>query len=189
MAAADYFVENGTSIGFDAVWRKTEAVAELHEVRNIKPGFKFGLRTGVLNAGLESMVNGATPWTLRNKATFPLEKLAEYESPNRHWVTRDLPPRDRLSSVFFAVTAHDESSQFICTYDRNICTTCATEYGNPCTRFCPARLRDGRRRQRRQAAGQRSELRALQGLRYQGPVPDHRMGDAGRRSGPNYQLL
>ena len=38
MAAADYFAENNTSIGFDAVWRKTEAVAELHEVRNIKPG-------------------------------------------------------------------------------------------------------------------------------------------------------
>ena len=26
MAAADYFAENGTSIGFDAIWRRTEAV-------------------------------------------------------------------------------------------------------------------------------------------------------------------
>jgi electron-transferring-flavoprotein dehydrogenase len=42
MAAADYFAENNTSIGFDAVWRKTDAVAELREVRNIKPGFKRG---------------------------------------------------------------------------------------------------------------------------------------------------
>ncbi len=44
IAAADYFVETRlTSIGFDAIWRKTDAVAELREVRNIKPGFKRGL--------------------------------------------------------------------------------------------------------------------------------------------------
>ena len=185
MAAADYFAENNTSIGFDSVWRKTEAVAELHEVRNIKPGFKRGLKLGMLNAGIESMLGGKTPWTLRNQATYPLEKLAEYESPNRHWVNRDLPPRDRLSSVFFAVTAHDEvQPAHLKVRDPNICaTTCATEYGNPCTRFCPAqRLRDGRRRGRRQApADQRRQLRALQGLRHQGPVPDHRLGDAGGR--------
>ena len=188
IAAADYFAENNTSIGFDAIWRKTEAVAELQEVRNIKPGFKAGLKLGVLNAGIESMLGGKTPWTLRNHATFPLEKLAEYESPNRHWVNRDLPPRDRLSSVFFAVTAHDEVQPVhLHVRDRNICaTTCATEYGNPCTRFCPALgIRDGRRRRRRQeAADQCGELRALQSLRHQGPVPDHRMGDAGRRLRP-----
>ncbi len=140
MAAADYFVENNTSIGFDSVWRKTEAVSELREVRNIKPGFKAGLRLGVMNAAVESVLEGRTPWTLRNKATFPLEKLAEYESPNRHWVNRDLPPRDRLSSVFFATTAHDEvQPTHLKVRDRNICaTTCAQEYGNPCTRFCPA---------------------------------------------------
>ena len=68
MAAADYFAENDTSIGFDAVWRKTEAVAELHEVRNIKPGFKRGLRFGMLNAGIESLLGGRTPWTLSNVA-------------------------------------------------------------------------------------------------------------------------
>jgi ferredoxin-like protein FixX len=111
-------------------------------VRNIKPGFKAGLKLGVLNAGIESMLGGKTPWTLRNHATFPLEKLAEYESPNRHWVNRDLPPRDRLSSVFFAVTAHDEvQPAHLKVRDKNICaTTCATEYGNPCTRFCPAHV-------------------------------------------------
>src|SRR5688572_3309872 len=56
MAAADYFAENNTSIGFDAVWRKTDAVSELREVRNIKPGFKGGVRIGVLNAALESVL-------------------------------------------------------------------------------------------------------------------------------------
>jgi electron-transferring-flavoprotein dehydrogenase len=142
MAAADYFAENGTSIGFDAIWRNTDAVAELREVRNIKPGFKRGLWFGLANAGLESILGGRTPWTLKNSETYPLEKLSEYESPNRHWKTRDLPPRDRLSSVFFAVTAHDEiQPPHLKVRDKNICATlCATEYGNPCTRFCPANV-------------------------------------------------
>src|SRR4029079_12446230 len=142
MAAADYFVENGTSIGFDSVWRKTEAVAELREVRNIKPGFKFGLRTGMVNAALETIVGGSTPWTLRNHATYPLGKLDEYDSPTRTWVNRDLPPRDRLSSVFFATTAHDEvQPAHLKVRNPEICgTRCAQEYGNPCTRFCPAQV-------------------------------------------------
>jgi electron-transferring-flavoprotein dehydrogenase len=140
VAAAEYFAANDTSIGFDAEWRRSDAVAELREVRNVKPGFKRGLWFGMLNAALESVTGGRTPWTLRNSASYPLEKLADYESPNRHWKNRDLAPRDRLSSVFFAVTAHDEIQPVhLHVRDRNICaTTCATEYGNPCTRFCPA---------------------------------------------------
>jgi electron-transferring-flavoprotein dehydrogenase len=193
MAAADYFIENNTSIGFDSVWRKTEAVSELREVRNIKPGFKGGLRVGVLNAALESVLEGKTPWTLRNKATFPLEKLAEYESPNRHWVNRDLPPRDRLSSVFYATTAHDEvQPTHLKVHDRNICaTTCAQEYGNPCTRFCPAQVYE---MVDDEAGGKRLQINAANCVHckacdikdpYQ--IIDWTTPEGG--SGPNYQLL
>jgi electron-transferring-flavoprotein dehydrogenase len=193
MAAADYFAENGTSIGFDAIWRKTEAVAELREVRNIKPGFKRGLWFGLANAGLESLLGGRTPWTLKNEETYPLAKLNEYESPNRHWKTRDLPPRDRLSSVFFAVTAHDEiQPPHLKVRDKNICaTTCATEYGNPCTRFCPANvyemIDDGE-------GGKRLQINAANCVHckacdikdpYQ--IIDWVTPEGG--SGPNYQLL
>ncbi len=193
MAAADYFAENNTSIGFDAVWRKTEAVAELHEVRNIKPGFKGGLKRGMLNAAVESMLSGATPWTLRNRETFPLEKLAEYDSPNRHWVNRDLPPRDRLSSVFFATTAHDEvQPAHLKVRDKNICaTTCAQEYGNPCTRFCPASVYE---MVDDDAGGKRLQINAANCVHckacdikdpYQ--IIDWVTPEGG--SGPNYQLL
>jgi electron-transferring-flavoprotein dehydrogenase len=193
MAAADYFAENNTSIGFDAVWRKTEAVAELREVRNIKPGFKRGLKRGMLNAAVESMLSGATPWTLRNRETFPLEKLAEYDSPNRHWVNRDLPPRDRLSSVFFATTAHDEvQPAHLKVRDKNICaTTCAQEYGNPCTRFCPASVYE---MVDDDAGGKRLQINAANCVHckacdikdpYQ--IIDWVTPEGG--SGPNYQLL
>ena len=166
---------------------------ELHEVRNIKPGFKGGLRIGVLNAGIESVLGGKTPWTLRNKATYPLEKLAEYESPNRHWVNRDLPPRDRLSSVFFAITAHDEvQPAHLKVRDKNICaTTCATEYGNPCTRFCPANVYE---MVDDEAGGKRLQINAANCVHckacdikdpYQ--IIDWVTPEGG--SGPNYQLL
>jgi electron-transferring-flavoprotein dehydrogenase len=193
MAAADYFAENDTSIGFDAVWRRTEAVAELREVRNIKPGFKRGLRLGLINAAVESLLAGKTPWTLKNVATWPLEKLEEYSSPNRHWVQRDLPPRDRLSSVFFAVTAHDEvQPAHLKVRDTSICATrCAQEYGNPCTRFCPANVyemvEDG-------AGGKRLQINAANCVHckacdikdpYQ--IIDWTTPEGG--SGPNYQLL
>jgi electron-transferring-flavoprotein dehydrogenase len=193
MAAADYFIEYGTSIGFDAVWRRTEAVAELHEVRNIKPGFRFGLRTGVLNAGLESLLGGKTPWTLRNRETWPMHKLDEYESPRRPWVNRDLPPRDRLSSVFFATTAHDEvQPPHLKVRDTTICATrCVTEYGNPCTRFCPAHVYE---MVEDEAGNKRLQINAANCVHckacdikdpYQ--IIDWTTPEGG--SGPNYQLL
>jgi electron-transferring-flavoprotein dehydrogenase len=193
MAAADYFAANDTSIGFDAEWRRSEAVAELREVRNVKPGFKRGLWLGLANAGLESLLGGRTPWTLHNTASYPLEQLAEYDSPNRHWKNRDLEPRDRLSSVFFAVTAHDEvQPTHLHVRDRNICaTTCAAEYGNPCTRFCPAAVYemvdDG-------AGGKKLHINAANCVHckacdikdpYQ--IIDWVTPEGG--SGPNYQLL
>ena len=41
---------------------------ELHEVRNIRPGFaKFGLYGGLVNAALDTYVfRGKAPWTLHN---------------------------------------------------------------------------------------------------------------------------
>jgi electron-transferring-flavoprotein dehydrogenase len=193
MLAAEYFAETGTSIGFDAEWRRSEGMAELREVRNIKPGFKHGLKFGLLNAALESVTGGHTPWTLRNKATWPLEKLDEYESTDRQWKNRDLPPRDRLSSVFYAVTAHDEvQPPHLKVRDTTICATrCATEYGNPCTRFCPAHVYemvdDGE-------GGKRLQINAANCVHckacdikdpYQ--IIDWVTPEGG--SGPNYQLL
>jgi hypothetical protein len=55
-------------------------------------------------------------------------------------VKRDLPPRDRLAGVYFAATEHDEDQPVhLLVHDTEVCITrCAEEYGNPCTRFCPA---------------------------------------------------
>jgi len=61
---------------------------------------------------------------------------------DRPWVSRDLAPRDRLGSVFYSATSHEESQPVhLHVMDPEICVTrCAAEYGNPCTRFCPANV-------------------------------------------------
>jgi electron-transferring-flavoprotein dehydrogenase len=139
--AAEHLADQGTGTGFDARWRASEGHRELCTVRNFKPGFKHGLYLAMANAGLEIVTRGNTPWTLHNSADAPaLRKLEEYISPDRGWVTRTLPPRDRVSSVFFAGNAHDENQPIhLHVADVSICADrCAKEFGNPCQNFCPA---------------------------------------------------
>jgi electron-transferring-flavoprotein dehydrogenase len=139
--AGEHIAEIGSSGGFDAKWRASEGGQELKRVRNFKPGFKRGMWFGLFNSGWEMLTYGKSPWTLKNTADFSrLKRLDEFESPDRHWAPRTLPPRDRVSSIFFAGNAHDESQPIhLKVADTSICATrCTKEYGNPCENFCPA---------------------------------------------------
>ncbi|HEY2037363.1 MAG TPA: electron transfer flavoprotein-ubiquinone oxidoreductase [Steroidobacteraceae bacterium] len=144
MLAAEHLAQTGDPAGFDARWRASPGGQELRTVRNYKPGFKRGLWFGIANAGLETVTGGRTPWTLANHTPdhARLKELSAYESPDRGWVERTLPPRDRLASVFFASTSHDESQPaHLKVLDTSICSDrCAREFGNPCQRFCPANV-------------------------------------------------
>ena len=142
VTAAEHLAEAGATAGFDARWRASVGGRELRKVRNIKPGFKRGLWIALLNAGLETITFGKLPWTLRNASNSALKRLDEFESPDRGWVARDLPPRDRLASVFFAATSHDENQPVhLKVADTSICATrCRIEFGNPCESFCPANV-------------------------------------------------
>jgi electron-transferring-flavoprotein dehydrogenase len=141
MLAAQHLAEHGAPAGFDARWRSSTGGAELRKVRNIKPGFSKGLWAGLANGVLETLTAGRTPWTLHNHAPYAATaRLDEYASPEREWVTRTLPPRDRLASVFFANNSHEENQPVhLKVRDVSICVDrCAKEFGNPCQNFCPA---------------------------------------------------
>ncbi len=142
MLAAEHIADTGVAAGFDARWRASPGGQELRKVRNIKPGFKGGLWAGLVNGAFETLTGGRLPWTLKNSSNTALHKLDDYASPDRGWVERSLAPRDRLASVFLASTSHDEAQPaHLKVADTSICATrCATEYGNPCTRFCPANV-------------------------------------------------
>jgi electron-transferring-flavoprotein dehydrogenase len=139
--AAEHIAETAAATGFDARWRASPGGQELKRIRNFKPGFKRGMWVGLINSAWETLTCGKSPWTLKNSADWSrLYKLDEYTSPDRRWGERTLPPRDRVSFVFFAGNAHEESQPIhLKVADTSICAgRCAKEYGNPCERFCPA---------------------------------------------------
>jgi len=139
--AGQHIAETGGGAGFDARWRASQGGRELRRVRNFKPAFKRGMWLGLINSAWEMLTGGHSPWTLKNRADWSrLAKLDEFSSPDRGWVERTLPPRDRVSFVFFAGNAHEESQPVhLKVADTRICVErCTQEFGNPCERFCPA---------------------------------------------------
>ena len=144
MLAADHYIASGKAEGWNEAFRKSDAAKELKKVRNIAPGFKKGLWFGLVNAAFETVTLGLAPWTLSHGKPdwAKLKKVEAAGDVPQAIKERDLEPRDRLASVYFAATEHDESQPaHLKVADTNICaTTCAEEYDNPCTRFCPANV-------------------------------------------------
>ncbi len=139
--AGEHIAQTGAAGGFDARWRASPGGQELKRIRNFKPAFKRGMWLGLINSAWETLTCGKSPWTLKNTADWSrLAKLDDFTSPERHWVERTLPPRDRVSFVFFAGNAHDENQPVhLKVADTSICSDrCTKEFGNPCERFCPA---------------------------------------------------
>jgi electron-transferring-flavoprotein dehydrogenase len=137
---------------------------ELYPVRNVHQSFSYGLLAGVAYSGL-SLVTGG--WWYRDPMPAHagyerMAKIDDYYKDGRPDVDSPVRPAkidrqltfDRLTNVHYSGTRHleDQPSHLI-VHDADICQTrCRTEYGNPCTRFCPANVyemvdaSDGRRR-------------------------------------------
>jgi len=125
---------------------------ELYPVRNVHQAFEHGLVAGVLFSGW-SLVSGG--WWIQDPMPSPAghertETLAKYYGANPP--SPDLPVTpvkidrqltfDRVTNVHYSGTRHreDEPSHLI-VHNTDICRTkCRVEYGNPCTRFCPANV-------------------------------------------------
>ncbi len=114
---------------------------ELYSVRNIRPGFKYGLIPGLINAAFETYITkGRSPWTLSNHADYSSLKLAK-EANKIHYPKPDnVITFDRLSSVFLSNTYHEEDQPCHLelkkpqlAIDFNF-----KNYASPETRYCPA---------------------------------------------------
>jgi electron-transferring-flavoprotein dehydrogenase len=142
MLAAEHLAGTLSSEGFDARLRGSDIVAELKKVRNVRPGFNKGLWRGMTTAAIETVTAGKLPRTLSNHADHEQFRKLDEQGFKYDFVERDLPPRDRLASVYFAQTAHDEDQPVhLKIIEPDVCfTRCEQEYANPCTRFCPANV-------------------------------------------------
>jgi electron-transferring-flavoprotein dehydrogenase len=140
MLAAEHLAQTRSTVGFDARLRSSGIVAELKKVRNIRPGFQNGRTRGLATAAIETATAGKLPRTLSNHADHDQYRKLDQAGLAFDYVERELPPRDRLASVYFASTEHDEDQPIhLKIIEPDVCfTKCESEYGNPCTRFCPA---------------------------------------------------
>jgi electron-transferring-flavoprotein dehydrogenase len=125
---------------------------ELYPVRNVHQSFGYGLLAGLAYSGF-SLVSGG--WWVRDPMPSHagyerLRQLKDYyrdgqpdpDSPvNPVKIDRQLT-FDRLTNVHYSGTRHPEDQpSHLIVYDTDICRTrCREEYGNPCTRFCPANV-------------------------------------------------
>ena len=125
---------------------------ELYPVRNVHQSFGHGLLAGLAYSGL-SLVTGG--WWMRDPmpahAGFAqLAKMAEYYRDGQPDPDATMNPAridrqltfDRLTNVHYSGTRHPEDQpSHLIVHDADICRTrCREEYGNPCTRFCPANV-------------------------------------------------
>ena len=126
--------------------------SELYPVRNIHQSFGYGLVSGLLYSGFSLIAGG---WWFKDPmpshAGFErMQKIADYYRDGRPDPDATVNPAridrqltfDRLTNVHYSGTRHaeDQPSHLI-VHDVDICRTrCREEYGNPCTRFCPANV-------------------------------------------------
>lgn len=115
---------------------------ELNRVRNIRPAFHWGLWGGIAYGALDTwLFRGRAPWTLRHHGAdhTRLRRAAgmpviEYPKPD------GVLTFDRLSSVYLANTAHEESQpDHLRLRDPEAAIRVnLAEYGAPEQRYCPA---------------------------------------------------
>jgi electron-transferring-flavoprotein dehydrogenase len=125
---------------------------ELRATRNFHAGFRHGTIAGIVNSGVLLATNGEGLFG-RGPGRPGHEEMETLE----HYVAhRHLPddarrfrrPKydgvrtfDKLTDVFHSGTKHEENQPCHLKVDTQHCVTrCASEYGNPCTRFCPAQV-------------------------------------------------
>nr|WP_207384302.1 electron transfer flavoprotein-ubiquinone oxidoreductase [Legionella yabuuchiae] len=114
---------------------------ELYNVRNIRPGFKYGLIPGLINAAFETYVTrGYSPWTLSNHADHLTLQPAK-ECQQIHYPKPDgVLTFDRLSSVYLTNTFHEENQpSHLKLIDKSLAIDVNYKiYASPETRYCPA---------------------------------------------------
>ncbi|KTD21275.1 electron transferring flavoprotein dehydrogenase [Legionella londiniensis] len=114
---------------------------ELYKVRNVRPGFRYGLFFGLLNAAFETYIShGRSPWTLANHADHLTLKPASESEKINYPKADGVLTFDRLSSVYLANTFHEENQPcHLKLRDESLAIDVNYKlYASPESRYCPA---------------------------------------------------
>ncbi|MDE2625343.1 MAG: electron transfer flavoprotein-ubiquinone oxidoreductase [Betaproteobacteria bacterium] len=114
---------------------------ELYQVRNVRPGFHWGLWGGLVHAAVDTwLLRGRAPWTLRHRPDHAQLRPAAACAPIDYPKPDGRLTFDRLSSVFLTNTAHEEDQPTHLTLrDPEVAIRINLKvYDAPETRYCPA---------------------------------------------------
>lgn len=144
--AADDFSEvslSSYSEKIDSSWLRKE----LYPVRNFHGAFQAGRYSALINTGLQFLTGGRS-WGLFDKAHHVagherMSRLSDGGIDAKRYSKLEFDKEltfDKVTDVFYAGVAHNEDQPVhLHVLDTEVCATkCATEYGNPCEKFCPA---------------------------------------------------
>jgi electron-transferring-flavoprotein dehydrogenase len=131
---------------YPEAFRRSWAFKDLHQVRNVKPGLKWGLWLGMLHAGAHMWLNslglGAlVGWTLHHRrADHETLKPAATMPPIDYPRYDGVLTFDKLSSVFLSNTSHEENQPVhLQLRDQAIPVAVNLKiYDGPEQRYCPA---------------------------------------------------
>lgn len=127
--------------GYSDKIKQSWLAKELYKVRNIRPGFNYGLIPGMLNAAFETYISrGHSPWTLSNHKDYtsliPAQQAKKIEYPKPDGVLTF----DRSSSVYLTNTFHEENQPcHLKLKNPGLAISVNYQlYASPETRYCPA---------------------------------------------------
>lgn len=130
------------AVGYSASFKQSWLREELHQVRNIRPSFRWGLWPAMIYSAIDTFLfRGKAPWTLRHKhadheTLLPASQCNRIDYPKPDGVLTF----DRLSSVFISNTNHSEDQPpHLKLKDAAVPISLnLAKYDAPEQRYCPA---------------------------------------------------
>ena len=138
----DHAESGREAASYQTLFEQSWLYGELHEVRNVRPSFKWGMWPAFAYTGLEQyLFKGRTPWTISHHGTDhgSLKKAADC-TPIDYPKPDGVLTFDRLSSVFLANVSHEENQpvHLQLADPQAAIGINLREYASPETRYCPA---------------------------------------------------
>ncbi len=142
-ALVPFLAEGGQTrecTAYEEGYRQSWMYKELYKVRNIRPGFHWGLLIGIIHAGFQTIGGWMLPYTLKNHADHKQLKKAKDSVKIDYPKPDGVLTFDRLTSVQLSNTMHEEDQpSHLKLRDPSIPVMVnLPEYAEPAQRYCPA---------------------------------------------------
>ena len=138
----EHLKENKELSNYENKFKDSWVYKELHEARNVKPSFRWGLLLGIIFTGLDQILfRGKLPFTLKHKhADHECLKPADQMPKIKYPKPDNIITFDKTSSVYLTGTNHsDNQPVHLKLKDPDLPVKYTLEkFDEPAQRYCPA---------------------------------------------------